>query len=132
MYEVNVKERKGSCETDLFEKMAKNGDLTSIKITDILGEEVRIIGYAVCNIKTNEKEFEICYYDTKEYGLISSGSSFFKDSVINYYGECEYIRVVEIKTKKGKTYKAVPVLLEEKKQKVEEQNQNEENQELPF
>lgn len=133
-YEVTILEKKGTCDNSLFEKMAKNGDITAIKISELLGTEVKITGYAKCKIVTAEKEFEITYYDTDEYGLISSGSEVFKTSVDNYYGEVENVRITEVKTKKGKTYKAVPVLSKknkdnEEKKEVETTNNNED---LPF
>ena len=119
-YEVTVLEKVGSCDNALFEKMAKKGDLTSVKIIDLLGAEVKITGYAVCNIVTDDKNFNINYFDTEEYGLISSGSDIFFESVTDYFGEVESVRLTEVKTKKGKTYKAVPVLSKK------------ENNDLPF
>ena len=123
-YEVTVKGKKGTCDTTLFEKMAMKGDITSTKITELLGTEVTITGYAVCQIVTDDKDFIIYYFDTKEYGLISSGSVIFAESVFTYYGEVEQVRITEIKTKKGKTYKAVPILTKNE----EEKNNND----LPF
>ena len=109
-YEVSVKEKKGSCDNELFEKMAKKGDITSVKLAEVINQFVTLKGYAKCTIKTDEKEFNIFYVDTEEYGLISSGSEIFANSVIDYYGEVDRLRLSEVKTKKGKTYKAVPVL----------------------
>ena len=99
-YEVKVLTKEGSCDNELFEKMAKKGDITSIKIADVLGEVVKIVGYAYCEITTEEKTFKILYVDTEEYGLISSGSEIFKESVEDYYGDVKYVRLKEIKTKK--------------------------------
>lgn len=124
IYEVQVIEKAGTCNTALFEKMAKKGDLTSNKLSELTETEVKITGYAICHIKTDDKEFDMNYYDTEEYGLISSGSDIFKESVIDYFGEVEFVRLTEIKTKKGKTYKAVPVLSGKKNE--------ENNNELPF
>lgn len=129
-YEVTVKERKGTCDSTLFEKMAKKGDLTSIKVSEIVGAELKITGYAKCHIVTDEKEFDINYFDTEEYGLISSGSEIFTESVIDYFGEVENVRLVEVKTKKGKTYKAVPMLRTTKKE--EKTNEETTNNDLPF
>ena len=134
-YEVNVLEKKGSCDNTLFEKMAKKGDLTSVKVSELIGVEVKITGYAKCHIVTDEKEFDLNYFDTEEYGLISSGSEIFTESVEDYFGEVENVRLTEIKTKKGKTYKAVPILVNNKK-KEEKKEANEENtnnnEDLPF
>lgn len=131
-YEVTVLEKKGTCDNELFEKMAKKGDLTSIKLSELLGVEVKITGYAKCNIVTDDKNFNINYFDTDEYGLISSGSEIFADSVSTYFGEVESVRLVEVKTKKGKTYKAVPVLGNSKKEEKTEQKKEATNEDLPF
>lgn len=131
-YEVTVKEKKGSCDNALFEKMAKKGDLTSIKLSEVLGMVVKIIGYAKCNIVTDDKNFDIYYFDTEEYGLISSGSEIFAESVTDYYGEVENVRLTEVKTRKGKTYKAVPVLGNSKKEEKTEQKEEATNDDLPF
>lgn len=127
-YNVDVKESVGTCNSSLFKKMAENGDLTSIKISEILNSVVSITGYSICTITTDDKSFDINYFDTKEYGLISSGSEIFRDSVLAYYGEVSQVRIVEVKTKKGKTYKAVPML-----KANEETNETEDSDnDLPF
>ena len=131
-YEVTVNEKKGTCDNELFEKMAKKGDLTAIKLLELIGVEVKITGYAKCHIVTDEKEFDINYFDTEEYGLVSSGSEIFTESVIDYFGEVESVRLKEVKTKKGKTYKAVPVLGNNKKEEKTEQKEEATNNDLPF
>ena len=131
-YEVTVNEKKGTCDNELFEKMAKKGDLTAIKLSELVGVEVKITGYAKCHIITDEKEFDINYFDTEEYGLVSSGSEIFTESVIGYFGEVESVRLTEVKTKKGKTYKAVPVLGNNKKEEKTEQKEETTNEDLPF
>lgn len=130
-YEVTVKEKKGTCDNVLFEKMAKKGDLTAIKLSELVGVEVKITGYAKCHIVTDEKEFDINYFDTEEYGLVSSGSEIFTESVVDYFGEVESVRLTEVKTKKGKTYKAVPVLGNNKKEETTK-NEEETTDDLPF
>lgn len=131
-YEVTVNEKKGTCDNELFEKMAKKGDLTAIKLSELVGVEVIITGYAKCHIVTDEKEFDINYFDTEEYGLVSSGSEIFTESVVDYFGEVESVRLKEVKTKKGKTYKAVPVLGNNKKKEKTEQKEEATNDDLPF
>ena len=131
-YEVTINEKKGTCDNALFEKMAKKGDLTAIKLSELVGVEVKITGYAKCHIITDEKEFDINYFDTEEYGLVSSGSKIFTESVIDYFGEVESVRLTEVKTKKGKTYKAVPVLGNNKKEEKTEQKEEATNDDLPF
>ena len=131
-YEVTVLEKKGTCDNALFEKMAKKGDLTAIKLLDLLGVEVKITGYAKCNVVTDDKNFNINYFDTEEYGLVSSGSKIFTESVLDYFGEVESVRLTEVKTNKGKTYKAVPVLGHCKKEEKTEQKEETTNNDLPF
>ena len=131
-YEVTVNEKKGTCDKALFEKMAKKGDLTAIKLSELVGVEVKITGYAKCHIVTDEKEFDINYFDTEEYGLVSSGSEIFTESVVDYFGEVESVRLTEVKTKKGKTYKAVPVLGNYKKEEKTEQKEETTDDDLSF
>lgn len=128
-YLVQVEEKTGTCDTELFEMMAKNGDITAVKLTELLSAIVKITGYAKCTIQTAEKTFDMYYYDTEEYGLISSGSEIFFKSVKTYYGKVEHVRLTEVKTKKGKTYKAVPVLANKENTNKEETTNNEE---MPF
>lgn len=130
-YEVSIKEKKGTCDNSLFEKMAKKGDLTATKVTELIGMTVKITGYAKCTIATDEKTFDLNYFDTEEYGLVSSGSEIFAESVSDYFGEVEQVRLTEVKTKKGKTYKAVPVL--EKKETINnDEKTTNKDEELPF
>ena len=39
-YIVTVESKVGTCDNDLFEKMAKKGDITAIKLTEIIGKIV--------------------------------------------------------------------------------------------
>lgn len=125
MYEVKILKKEGSMNNELFEEMAKNGDITSTKVTDALDKVVTLLGYAECEIKTDDKEFTMNYYATSEYGILSSGSNIFHESITRYYGKVEKVRITSIKTKKGNTYKAVPELAEKK-------NEPTTNEELPF
>lgn len=133
-YEVKVNEKKGSCDNALFEKMAMKGDITATKLSEVLGQVVHIVGYASCTITTEDKTFDINYFDTEEYGLVSSGSEIFFESVKDYFGEVEAVRLTEVKTKKGKTFKAVPILDKKTTNKEETTKKEEEttNDELPF
>ena len=131
-YKVEILEKKGTCEDELFEIMAKNGDITSQKLADMIGCQVKITGYAICHITTDDKDFSITYFDTDEYGLISSGSQVFLESVISYFGKVDKVILTEIKTKKGKTYKAVPVLTRKKKEEPTKNNEEKNNDDLPF
>lgn len=113
-YEVTIKESKGTCDTALFKKMAKNGDITAVSIKEIINKVVNITGYASCHISTENNDFDINYFATDE-GMFSTGSQVFLDSVKNYFGdnEVDYFSIVQIKTKKGTTFKASPILKNE-------------------
>ena len=111
-YEVTIKEAYGSCDSNLFKKMAQKGDITSVKVQDMLGKVVNITGYAICHINTEDKEFDMGYFATND-GIISTGSEVFADSVSDYIGEVESFKIVSLKTKKGTTYKVSPILTED-------------------
>lgn len=110
-YNVEILEAKGSCNSDLFKKMAERGDITSSKVTDNIEKVVVITGYALCHITVDEKEFDMNYYSTLD-GFLSSGSEVFKNSVIDYIDDTNTFKIVKVRTKKGSTYKASPILLE--------------------
>lgn len=127
MYNVKVVSKTGTCNNEIFEKMAENGDINAVKVSELIGANVTITGTGKCNITTDDKNFDIIYYDTKEYGLISSGSEFFAKSVETYINDIQTFIIKEIKTKKGKTYKAQPQLSTN-----QPQPNNEKPNELPF
>lgn len=120
-YEVKILNAVGSCDSNIFRKMASKGDINAIKISELLNAEVSITGYAKCQITTDEKDFCINYFATEEYGIISSGSEIFYESVVDYFDDVETVVISEIKTKKGKTYKAIPVFTK-KENKEETEN----------
>ena len=51
-------------------------------------------------------------------------------SVETYFGEVEKVKLVEVKTKKGKTYKAHPLLSVAKNEETKKEQIN--NDDLPF
>lgn len=110
-YVVEIETAVGSCNTNLFKKMASKGDITAEKIENVIGKVVEITGYAMCKITTDDKEFQIGYYATNE-GIISTGSQVFLESVEDYFGDedVSLFKIVKIKTKKGSTYKVSPIL----------------------
>ena len=112
-YELTIKDAFGSCDTDLFKKMAKKGDITSAKVDDVVGHVVKITGYATANVTTEDKNFDIVYYATDE-GYFSSGSQVLFNSIEDYMGdsEVEAFKILKIKTSKGHTYKASPIIKE--------------------
>ena len=130
-YEVEIIEKNGTCNNNLFEKIAKNGDVNPIKISELVGSDVTITGFAECHIETDNANFDIVYYNTDEYGFISSGSEVFKKSVITYIDEINEFKISEVKTKKGKTYKATPKILN-KKEETTNKKEETTNNDLPF
>ena len=110
-YELTIEGATGSCDTELFKKMAKKGDITASKIDDFVGKVVRITGTAEANIKTDDKEFTITYYATDD-GYFSTGSEWFKASLNDYFEDTDTFKILKVKTKKGYTYKASPIFVE--------------------
>lgn len=110
IYEVTIISTEGSGKSPIFEKMCKKGDVVADKISECVGGIITPTGYAHCKITTDEKEFEMYYYITEE-GIYSSGSEIFFDSFSDYFGDVERMKICEVKTKKGKTYKVSPVLI---------------------
>ena len=111
-YKVEVKEAVGSCNSELFKKMAQNGDLSATQVKNAIGKVVTITGYATCTITTDDKNFDMTYYATDE-GMLSSGSSIFKSSVETYIDSAKKFLIKEVKTGKGTTFKVTPILDEE-------------------
>ena len=121
-FEVTVQKKVGSFDSPLFEKMVKRGDVASNSISNFINKKITIKGYSECTIETDDRKFTIFYFDTDEYGIISTGSEIFLNSVIDYLiDDIRNYRIVEIKTRKGKTYKAVPVLtIKEEQEELKE------------
>ena len=111
-YELTIKNATGSCDTELFKKMAKKGDISASKIESFVDKVVRITGYADAHIETDDKEFDITYYATDD-GYFSTGSKYFNESLEDYLGDTDTFKILKIKTKKGHTYKASPIFKEE-------------------
>ena len=130
-YEVTINEKVGTCDNSLFEKMAKKGDVNAEKILNFIGKIITLKGYAGCTIETDEKTFNNYFYDTLEYGFISSGSQYFFESVKDYFGEVKRFRICEIKTRQGKTYKVQPII-EETNEEETENKKEETTDDLPF
>lgn len=108
-YSVEIIEVYGSMDSEIFKKMAERGDITSIKVENMIGETVSITGYAKCHIETETKNFDLVYYST-DAGIISSGSEILFESVKTYIDEVKKVNIVKVQTKKGQTYKVSPVL----------------------
>ena len=55
------------------------------------------------------------------YALKNDWKVVFAESVKTYFGDCDSFKLVEIKTKNGKTYKAVPIIsMKEESENIEE------------
>lgn len=111
-YELTIKNATGSCDTELFKKMAKKGDITATKIDEVVNHVVKITGWADAHIETDDKQFDITYYATDE-GYFSTGSKYFNESLNDYLGDTDTFKILKIKTSKGHTYKASPIFNQE-------------------
>lgn len=108
-YKVDVLGAHGTCNSPIFKVMAHRGDITAQAINEILNSIVKITGYANCHVETKGKEFDVTYYNT-DTGLFYTGSELFYESVTDYLDYTDTFKLVEIKTKKGTMYKAVPII----------------------
>jgi len=109
-YVVTINQTSGTCESDLFKKMATKGDITATPIKDKVGELITVRGLAKCNIETDDKNFDVLYLDTNV-GMLQTGSTVFIESIDDYIEDTKSFRITEIKTKNGKSFKAVPELV---------------------
>lgn len=112
MRKVELTKTVGACDSDIFKIMVEGGDLQASKIAELVDSVVVINGYAVCHITTDDNEFDVNYFATDE-GFFQSGSEWFLKSVERYYDKISKFKISKIKTSKGSTYKAVPVLSSE-------------------
>ena len=110
-FELTIKKASGSCDTELFKKMAKKGDISASKIENFVDKVVKITGWAEAHITTDEKEFDLTYYASDE-GYFSTGSKYFNESLVDYLKDTDTYKIIKVKTQKGHTYKAVPIVEE--------------------
>lgn len=111
-YEVTITgEPTGSLDNDLFRIMAGNGDITSTPISELIDEKLTINGTCSVHVATDEKEFNLTYFNTIEKGIVHcGGGTLFDESHSDY---CEYTNIFvvkKVKCKLGIAYKAVPVM----------------------
>ena len=64
-YVVTINEVTGTLDNDLFKKMASKGDITSVSVTAIVDQSITVTGTANATIDTDEKTFEMSYFNTK-------------------------------------------------------------------
>ena len=112
MRKVELTKTVGTCGSDIFKKMLEGGDLQADKIANLVDSVVVINGYAKCHIITDDNEFDVNYFATDD-GFFQTGSNWFLESVERYYESVNKFKISKIKTSKGSTYKAVPVLASE-------------------
>ena len=122
MFNVEVKNVNGTCDSELFKLMASKGDITSISVSELVNNEFTVKGYSEAVVTTDEITVERLYIDTEEFGLIHTSSDTFKKGFIDYVVYTSTMRIVGVKAKLGTCYKCVPVL----NKKVESKEENKE------
>lgn len=108
-YVVTIKEATKSCDTELFKKMAKKGDISASSINNFIDKVVKITGYAKCHVTTDDKEFDITYYATDD-GYFSTSSEYFNKSLLDYLDDTDTFKILKVKTNKGHTFKVAPIV----------------------
>lgn len=111
-YVVTINGVSGTLDNDLFKKMASKGDITSVSVTEVVDQTITVTGTANATIETDEKTFEMSYFNTEEYGIIHcGGGTLFDETLSDYMADgVSKFRVNSVKCKMGTGYKAVPVL----------------------
>ncbi len=111
-YVVAINEVSGTLDNDLFKKMASKGDITSVSVTEVVGQEITVTGTASATIETDEKTFKMSYFNTEECGIVHcGGGTLFEETLFDYLSDgVSKFRVNSVKCKMGTGYKAVPVL----------------------
>lgn len=108
MRELKIEETKGVCGNAKFQTMLEKGLITSEKAQDHVNEKIVLIGSCKVNIKTDDKDFNMYYYITKDGLVLSSGSEYLFKSLENIEFEKEAI-IKKVQTKRGFTYLFNPV-----------------------
>ena len=111
-YEVTILgEPTGALDNDLFRVMVSKGDITSTPITELVNERLTINGTCDVHVVTDEKEFNLEYYNTLENGIVHcGGDTLFTESYSDYSEYTDTFIVKKVKCKMGSAYKAVPVM----------------------
>lgn len=111
IYEVTVKSTSGTLDDMIFRKMASRGDITATPVSELVDAKISITGRATTHIKTDDKEFDMAYFNTNEYGIINCGeNTLFDKSYCDYKDDTDYYIVIKVKCKLGIAFKAVPVM----------------------
>lgn len=111
-YEVTIlREPTGALDNDIFRIMVSKGDITSTPITELVNKRLTINGTCSVHVVTDEKEFNIEYYNTIEKGIVHCGcDTLFTESYSDYSEYTDSFIVKKVQCKKGSSYKAVPVM----------------------
>ena len=111
-YEVTILgEPTGTLDNDLFRVMVAKGDITSTPVTELADERLTINGTCSVTVVTDEKEFNLEYYNTLEKGIVHCGcDTLFSESYSAYSEYTDTFIVKKVKCKMGSAYKAVPVM----------------------
>lgn len=111
-YEVTILGKPtGALDNDLFRVMVAKGDITSTPITELVNEILTINGTCAVHVVTDEKEFNLEYYNTIEMGIVHcGGDTLFAGSYSDYSEYTDTFIVKKVKCKMGSAYKAVPVM----------------------
>lgn len=111
-YEVTILgEPTGALDNALFRVMVSKGDITSTPITELVNERLTINGTCAVHVVTDEKEFNLEYYNTVEKGIVHCGVDTLFEESYSYYSEyTDNFIVKKVKCKIGSAYKAVPVM----------------------
>lgn len=111
-YEVTITgEPTGALDNDLFRVMVAKGDITSTPISELIDEKLTINGTCSVHVTTDEKEFNLTYFNTIEKGIVHcGGGTLFDESQSDYCEYTDIFMVKKVKCKMGTAYKAVPVM----------------------
>ena len=111
-YEVSIiNAPTGALDNDLFRVMVAKGDITSTPVTELVDEKLTINGTCSVHIVTDEKEFNLAYFNTVEKGIVHCGAgTLFDESHSDYTEYTNTFIVKKVKCKMGTAYKAVPVM----------------------
>lgn len=111
-YEVTIiEEPTGVLDSDIFRMMVSKGDITSTPVTELVDEKLTINGTCYVKVVTDEKEFNLEYFNTVEKGIVHCGcDTLFTESYSDYSEYTDTFIVKKVKCKMGSAYKAVPVM----------------------
>lgn len=111
-YEVSIiSAPTGALDNDLFKVMVSKGDITSTAVSELIDEKLTINGTCSVHIVTDEKEFNLVYFNTVEKGIVHCGAgTLFDESHSDYMEYTNTFIVKKVKCKMGTAYKAVPVM----------------------